>query len=41
MGRIVAHSPITETESMEKSRLDVFFLKGRESRHQLQIHREN
>jgi len=32
---------ITETESMEKLRPNVFWLKGRKSRHQLQINREN
>jgi hypothetical protein len=37
----VVHSSITETESMEKFRPSVFRLKGRKSRHQLQINREN
>jgi hypothetical protein len=37
----VVHSAITETESMEKLRPNVFWLKGRKSRHQLQINREN
>jgi hypothetical protein len=35
------HSPITETESMDKLHPNVLWLIGRESRHQLQINREN
>jgi hypothetical protein len=41
VGRKVALSSITETESMEKLRPDIFRLKGRKSRHQFQINREN
>ena len=41
LGRKVVHSSITETESMEKFRSSVFWLKGRKSRHQFQINREN
>jgi hypothetical protein len=37
----VVHSSITETESMEKFRPYLFWMKGRESRHQFQINREN
>jgi hypothetical protein len=37
----VVYSSITETESMEKFRSNVFWLIGRKSRHQLQINREN
>jgi hypothetical protein len=36
----VVHSSITEIESMEKFRPNVFWRKGRKSRHQLQINRE-
>jgi hypothetical protein len=39
-GRI-AISPITEPESMEKFRPNVFWLKGRKSRHQFQINRKD
>jgi hypothetical protein len=38
---IVVHSPITKTESMEKFRPNIVWMKGRESGHQLQIIREN
>jgi predicted double-glycine peptidase len=34
-------SSITETESMENPRPYLFWLKGRKSRHQFQINREN
>jgi hypothetical protein len=37
----VVHSPITETESMEKLRPNALWLKGRKSSHQLQINWEN
>jgi hypothetical protein len=37
----VVHSSITETESMEKLRPDVFWMNGRKARHQFQINREN
>lgn len=41
MEREVVHSSITETESMEKFRPDVFLMDRRQSGHQLQIIREN
>jgi hypothetical protein len=37
----MVHSSITETVSMEKFRPYLFWMKGRESRHQFQINREN
>jgi len=41
MGSKVVHSSITETESMEKFRPNVFRMNGRKSRHQFQINWEN
>jgi len=41
MDRKAVNFPITEIESMEKFRPNIFWLKGRESRHQLQINRKN
>jgi len=41
LGRKLAISPITETESMGKFSPNALWLKGRESRHQLQINGEN
>ena len=37
----VVHSSITETESMEKLRPNVFWMGGRKSLHQFQINRKN
>ena len=37
----VVHSTITETESMEKFRPNIFRINGRKSRHQFYINREN
>jgi hypothetical protein len=41
LGNKLAISSITETESMEKFRSEIFWVNGRESRHQFQINREN
>jgi hypothetical protein len=37
----VVYSSITETESMEESCPDLFWINGRKARHQFQINREN
>jgi len=36
----VVHSSITETESMEKLRPNIFWMDGRKSRHQFHINRK-
>jgi hypothetical protein len=41
LGRKAVYSSITETESMEKFRPNVFRMTGGKPRHQFQINREN